>query len=82
MNGETDLTKPAQLEAFDEHHVRLTISEGRYHQVKRMFAAVGNRVVGLHRERIGAIALDAALAPGEYRALSDDEVASVMAAKA
>ena len=38
--------------------VRLTISEGRYHQVKRMFAAVGNRVVGLHRERIGAIALD------------------------
>ncbi|WP_392423062.1 16S rRNA pseudouridine(516) synthase RsuA [Edwardsiella piscicida] len=82
LNGETDLTKPAQLEAFDEHHVRLTISEGRYHQVKRMFAAVGNRVVGLHRERIGAIALDAALAPGEYRALSDDEVASVMAAKA
>lgn len=43
--------------------VRLTISEGRYHQVKRMFAAVGNRVVELHRERIGAITLDENLAP-------------------
>ncbi|WP_370560824.1 16S rRNA pseudouridine(516) synthase RsuA [Edwardsiella tarda] len=79
LHGEKDLTKPARLEALDEHQVRLTISEGRYHQVKRMFAAVGNRVVALHRERIGAIALDTALAPGEYRALSDDEVASVLA---
>ncbi len=43
--------------------VRLTISEGRYHQVKRMFAAVGNHVVGLHRERIGDIMLDESLEP-------------------
>lgn len=57
--------------------VRLTISEGRYHQVKRMFAAVGNHVVGLHRERIGDIALDASLAPGEYRPLTAEEIASV-----
>jgi 16S rRNA pseudouridine516 synthase len=57
--------------------VRLTISEGRYHQVKRMFAAVGNHVVGLHRERIGAITLDDDLAPGEYRALTEEEIASV-----
>jgi 16S rRNA pseudouridine516 synthase len=57
--------------------VRLTISEGRYHQVKRMFAAVGNHVVGLHRERIGGIRLDDDLAPGEYRALTEDEIASV-----
>lgn len=52
------------LEIITPTDVRLTISEGRYHQVKRMFAAVGNHVVGLHRERIGAIALDPDLAPG------------------
>jgi 16S rRNA pseudouridine516 synthase len=57
--------------------VRLTISEGRYHQVKRMFAAVGNHVVGLHRERIGDIMLDESLEPGEYRPLTEDEIASV-----
>lgn len=77
LHGEKSLTKPAQLEKLDDHQVRLTISEGRYHQVKRMFAAVGNRVVGLHRERIGGILLDETLAPGEYRPLSDEEVASV-----
>ncbi|AOV96474.1 16S rRNA pseudouridine(516) synthase [Edwardsiella hoshinae] len=79
LHGETALTKPARLEVLDAQQVRLTISEGRYHQVKRMFAAVGNHVVALHRERIGAIALDSTLAPGEYRALSDAEVASVLA---
>lgn len=78
LHGEKSLTKPAQLEKLDDHQVRLTIGEGRYHQVKRMFAAVGNRVVELHRERIGAIALDDSLEPGEYRALTEEEVASVM----
>lgn len=78
LHGEKSLTKPAQLEKQDDHLVRLTIGEGRYHQVKRMFAAVGNRVVGLHRERIGAIALDDTLEPGEYRTLTKEEVASVM----
>ena len=62
---------------IDPHQVRLTISEGRYHQVKRMFAAVGNHVVGLHRERIGAIQLDADMAPGDYRPLTEEEIASV-----
>ena len=57
--------------------VRLTISEGRYHQVKRMFAAVGNHVVGLHRERIGEIILDPELAPGEYRPLTAEEIAAL-----
>jgi 16S rRNA pseudouridine516 synthase len=57
--------------------VILTIHEGKYHQVKRMFAALGNKVVGLHRERIGEIILDADLEPGEYRYLTDEEVASV-----
>ncbi len=78
LHGEKSLTKPARLEKLDDYQVRLTIGEGRYHQVKRMFAAVGNRVVELHRERIGAIALDDTLEPGEYRALTEEEVTSVM----
>jgi len=58
LHNEDSLPKPAQLEKIEDCLVRLTISEGRYHQVKRMFAAVGNRVVGLHRERIGEIVMD------------------------
>ena len=54
--------------------VLLTITEGKYHQVKRMFAAVGNRVLGLHREQIGEIVLGD-LAPGEWRELTEDEIA-------
>jgi pseudouridine synthase len=77
LHNEKDLTRPAVLEVITPTEVRLTISEGRYHQVKRMFAAVGNRVVGLHRERIGAIALDDDLEPGEYRPLTAEEIASV-----
>lgn len=78
LHNEDSLTKPAQLEQVSEHVVRLTISEGRYHQVKRMFAAVGNRVVELHRERIGDITMDEDLEPGEYRPLTEAEIASVV----
>lgn len=77
LHNEKDLTKPAQLEVITPTEVRLTISEGRYHQVKRMFAAVGNHVVALHRERIGDIRLDDDLEPGEYRPLTEEEIASV-----
>lgn len=77
LHNEKDLTKPAVLEVITQTEVRLTISEGRYHQVKRMFAAVGNHVVGLHRERIGEIVLDPELEPGEYRPLTEEEIASV-----
>ncbi|MGL9723370.1 16S rRNA pseudouridine(516) synthase RsuA [Sodalis sp. (in: enterobacteria)] len=77
LRGEKLPTRPARLEALSPQRVRLTLSEGRYHQVKRMFAALGNRVIALHRERIGAIVLDAHLQSGEYRALTTDEVASV-----
>ncbi|WP_237385206.1 16S rRNA pseudouridine(516) synthase RsuA [Xenorhabdus sp. Sc-CR9] len=77
LNGEKTLTKPAKLEIIEPQIVRLTISEGRYHQVKRMFAAVGNYVVELHRERIGEINLDPALGTGEYRALTDSEINSI-----
>jgi len=71
-------TKPATLEILTPTEVRLTISEGRYHQVKRMFAAVGQHVVALHRERIGAIELDPAMLPGQWRALSEDEIGSML----
>ncbi|WP_413529394.1 16S rRNA pseudouridine(516) synthase RsuA [Rahnella inusitata] len=77
LHNEDSLTKPAQLEQIDERVVRLTISEGRYHQVKRMFAAVGNHVVALHRERIGEIVMDEDLEPGQYRPLTEQEIASV-----
>ncbi|MEG1065175.1 MAG: 16S rRNA pseudouridine(516) synthase, partial [Comamonas sp.] len=52
----------------------LTLTEGKYHQVKRMLAAVGNRVEGLHRWRIGGLVLPADLAPGEWRWLTADEL--------
>ncbi|MCA1930362.1 16S rRNA pseudouridine(516) synthase RsuA [Rheinheimera sp.] len=75
LRGEKTLTKPAQLVILEPHQALLTISEGRYHQVKRMFAAIGNKVEKLHREQIGDLPLDPDLAEGEYRYLTDDEVA-------
>ena len=74
FQGITDPTLPAELEFITSTDVRLTITEGKYHQVKRMFAAVGNRVVTLHREQIGGVRLD--IAEGQWRELSEDEVAS------
>ena len=77
LNGEDKPTRPAQLTIIDTHSARLTIHEGKYHQVKRMFAAVGNHVVALHRERVGNIVLEDALEPGQWRELTAEEVASV-----
>lgn len=79
LHGEKTLTRPAILDFIDgsRKELRLSISEGKYHQIKRMLAAVGNAVVGLHRESIGSIVLDDALAVGEYRALNAVEIASV-----
>ncbi|MCP1312767.1 MULTISPECIES: pseudouridine synthase [unclassified Halomonas] len=68
-------TAPATLELLTPTQARLTLTEGRYHQVKRMFGALGNRVVALHRHSIGPIALPDTLAPGEWRELSADEIA-------
>ena len=58
----------------DALHLRLTLTEGKYHQVKRMLAAVGNRVEGLHRSRIGGLVLPADLAPGQWRWLRADDL--------
>jgi 16S rRNA pseudouridine516 synthase len=77
LNNEKKRTKPAKLEILYANEVRITIGEGRYHQVKRMFAALGNRVIELHRERIGNIFLDEELQEGEYRLLTSEEIASV-----
>ena len=71
-------TLPASLEVLKSDllsKVRVTIQEGKYHQVKRMFAAHGLRVVYLKRESMGSIVLDEALKPGEYRELKDNEIA-------
>ena len=67
----------ADAHALGEHHLQLTLTEGKYHQVKRMVAAVGNRVEALHRSRIGGLALPTDLAPGKWRWLGEDELASL-----
>jgi 16S rRNA pseudouridine516 synthase len=77
LNGETKATRPAQIEHLSEMLVRLTIHEGKYHQVKRMFAAVDNQVIALHREQIGGIVLDQQLAPGAWRELTPAEQSSL-----
>jgi 16S rRNA pseudouridine516 synthase len=63
---------PARMETLSPTQVRLTLHEGRYHQVRRMFAAVGNHVEALHRDRIGGLALDG-LPEGEWRVLGDED---------
>ncbi|KAA1176173.1 pseudouridine synthase [Marinobacter salinexigens] len=70
-------TSPAQIEVLGPHEALVTIYEGRYHQVKRMFHAVGNRITSLHRECMGDIGLDPGLSAGQYRPLSGDEIQSV-----
>jgi 16S rRNA pseudouridine516 synthase len=59
-----------------ELHLKLTLTEGKYHQVKRMVAAVGNRVEGLHRSQIGALVLGD-LAPGQWRFLTPSDLAAL-----
>ncbi|GGC64175.1 pseudouridine synthase [Marinobacter halophilus] len=77
LNGEDKPTQPARVVVSSETTIEMTIREGRYHQVKRMLAAVGNHVEALHRLSIGSIVLDDTLTPGQYRALTAEEVDSV-----
>jgi 16S rRNA pseudouridine516 synthase len=69
--------RAAACEPVGPLHLRLTLTEGKYHQVKRMLAAVGNRVEALHRSRIGALALGADLGPGQWRWLAAQEVSAL-----
>lgn len=70
-------TRPAQLKVLGPHQAQLTLVEGRYHQVKRMFGYFQNKVTRLHRLAVGPLALDASLAPGESRPLTPAELQSL-----
>jgi 16S rRNA pseudouridine516 synthase len=74
LDDDPKAVQAADCEAVSELHLRLTLTEGKYHQVKRMLAAVGNRVEGLHRSRIGGLELND-LAPGQWRWLTEQDLA-------
>lgn len=80
LEGEVKPLAKAVLEPLSPTRAYLTVTEGRYHQVRRMFAALGNHVEALHRDRIGALALPDDLAPGRYRVLDKAALAKVFAA--
>jgi 16S rRNA pseudouridine516 synthase len=77
LEGETEPLAPAEFEPIGVTEARLTITEGRYHQVRRMFAAVGNHVTALHRDRIGGLALPTDLGAGAWRILTPEEQAAI-----
>jgi len=74
LKNEKRRSLPASVEILSDKEIRLGISEGKYHQVKRMLAAVGNHVVKLHREQIAHINLDKSLAEGDWRELTAGEI--------
>lgn len=80
LEGETKPLLPAGLDIVAEREAVLTITEGRYHQVRRMFAAVGNHVEALHRDAIGGLDLPGDLEPGAIRRLSQDDVSRLFGA--
>ena len=77
LEGDTEPLAPALLEPLSSTTAWLTITEGRYHQVRRMFAAVGNHVEALHRDRIGGLDLPDDLPPGEFKRLGPDGQAEI-----
>jgi 16S rRNA pseudouridine516 synthase len=79
LRNEKHPTKPAILEPVGERCARVTLNEGRYHQVRRMFAALGNRVTALHREAVGGLRLDPGMKPGQWRELSEAEREGLLA---
>jgi 16S rRNA pseudouridine516 synthase len=78
LEGETTPLEPASMDVLGPRHVRLTLTEGRYHQVRRMFAAVGNHVETLERVALGGLTLDG-LPSGEWRLLTAGETARIFA---
>ena len=77
LEGETKPVAPAVLAPISPTSAHLTVTEGRYHQVRRMFASTGNHVVTLHREAVGGLELTDDLAPGAWRIASDADIAAV-----
>lgn len=76
LEADTAPVAPAQLEVLGPRHARLSMTEGRYHQVRRMFAAQGNHVLTLQRTSVGGLGLGE-LAPGQWRLLDHAEVARI-----
>ena len=76
LNGEALALAPVELEVLDPRRVRVTLKEGRYHQVRRMFAAVGNHVETLHRSAVGGLELGD-LPAGAWRELAPADLASL-----
>jgi 16S rRNA pseudouridine516 synthase len=79
LESEAKPLAPAVLETLSPTSARVIVTEGRYHQVRRMFAALGNHVETLHRDRIGALTLPADMEPGAYRQLSPADIAVIFA---
>jgi 16S rRNA pseudouridine516 synthase len=77
LDNESTPLLPARLEPISETEAYLAVTEGRYHQVRRMFAAAGNHVEALHRDRVGGLALSEDLAAGRYRVLGDAEIGAI-----
>jgi 16S rRNA pseudouridine516 synthase len=77
LEGEDRPLAPAELEVISETEALLTVTEGRYHQVRRMFAATGNHVEELHRECLGGLYLPDDMAPGQWKVLSEEEIALI-----
>ena len=79
LEGEDRPLLPVAMETGDATHCAVTLTEGRYHQVRRMFAALGNHVEALHRDRVGGLDLPADLPAGEFRVLDAGGVAAIFA---
>ncbi|MDO9472350.1 MAG: pseudouridine synthase [Caulobacter sp.] len=79
LDGETKPLLPATMETLSPTLALLTLTEGRYHQVRRMFAAMGNHVLALHRESLGGLVLPDDLEPGAYRVLDATDIAAIFA---
>jgi len=77
LAGEDKPLAPAELVMLSETEALLGVTEGRYHQVRRMFAAVGNHVEELHRERLGGLSLPEGMAPGQWKLLGEEEIALI-----
>ena len=77
LEGEDKPLEPAELNVISETEALLSVTEGRYHQVRRMFAAAGNHVEALHRERLGGLLLPDGMLPGQWRLLREDEIALI-----
>lgn len=80
--GDDTPTRPASVSEINKTSVYITIHEGRFHQVKRMFEAVGNEVLTLKRISMGSLTLDPELKPGEYRELTEDELTGLKSGSA